>query len=249
MAWGQTDPQAIVRQSISNTAQDWRASANWAWTQTDVATTPEKTVVTVSEIVPIAGTPYERVISKDGKKLSLEEQSRELRKYEKTVKQREAESPREREARMRKYNNERAFMAEIPDAYNFSLLGEDTIEGRAAWVLSMKPRPGFVPATPHGGMLEHIEGKLWIDKQDVQWIKAEGHAVDTVSIGWIVARLERGAQFNYEQQRVANGIWLAKRLTVEGLVRVMMVYGKSINEEVTCSGYHLEKQLQAGARP
>ena len=244
--WGQVDPNDIVRKSIENCERDWRASMSWAWTQTDISMADSKKEVTVTEMVPLAGTPFERLIMKDGHPLTPEERRKEDRKFEKALSQRENEPASEREARIRKYENERAFIKDIPEAYSFSLLGEDNVEGRAAWLIRMTPRAGFVPAAPHAALLEHFEGKLWIDKEDFQWIKADARAIETVSIGWIVARIGPGAHFTFEQTRVANGLWMPKRLTVAGLVRVMMVYGKSLNEEVMYSGYHLEKQLQAG---
>lgn len=219
---------------------------SWAWTQTDVSRSDDKKEVTVTEMVPLEGTPFERLIMKDGRPLTREEQRKEDRKFERALNQRENEPAAEREARIRKYESERAFINDIPEAYNFNLLGEENVEGRAAWVIRMTPRPGFVPRAPHAAMLEHFEGKLWIDKEDLQWIKADAQAIDTVSIGWIVARVEPGTHFTFEQARVANGLWMPKRLTVTGLVRLLMVYGKSLNEEVVYSGYHIEKQLQAG---
>ena len=245
-AWGQVDPNDIVRKSIENCERDWRASMSWAWTQTDVSLSDEKKEATVTEMVPLGGTPFERLIMKDGHRLTPEEQRKEDRRFERALSQRENEPAAEREARIRKYENERAFIRDIPEAYHFNLLGEENIEGRAAWVIRMTPRQGFVPTAPHAAMLEHFEGTLWIDKEDLQWIKADARAIDTVSIGWIVARIEPGTHFTFEQTRVANGLWMPKKLTVTGLVRVMMVYGKSLNEEVVYSGYHLEKQLQAG---
>ncbi len=248
MAWGQIDPQVIVRQSVANCERDWRESVNWAWTQTDISVSEDRKETTISQMIPLAGTPYERLILKDGHPLSAEEQRKENRKFEKVLEQRENEPRAEREARIRKYESERAFLQDIPNAYNFTLLGEENVEGRPAWVIRMTPRRGFMPTTSRSALLEHIEGKLWIDKQDLQWAKAEAHAIDTVSIGWIVARIGPGANFTFEQTRVADGLWMPKRLCVDGLVRVMMIYPKYLNEIVTYTDYHLEKQLQASKR-
>jgi hypothetical protein len=253
IAWAQTgnaqvDARAIVNTSVENCERDWRASMSWAWTQTDVSASEDKKEATVSEMVPLGGTPWERVIMKDGRPLTPDEQRRENRKFERAQKQRESESPAERQARIRKYEDERAFIREIPDAYNFTLLGEETVDGRPAWKIGIVPRPGFVAATPHASMLKHFDGTLWIDKEDLQWIRAEAEAKDTVSFGWFVARVSQGAHFTFEQTRVANGLWMPKRLTVNGLVRVMMVYGKHVDEDITYSGYHPAKQLEADTR-
>jgi hypothetical protein len=248
IAWGQVDARAIVRTSVVNCERDWRASMSWAWTQTDVSISDDKKEATVSEMMPLDGTPWERVIMKDGRPLTPGEQRGENRRFAKAQKQRESESPAERQARIRKYEDERAFIREIPDAYNFTLLGEETVAGRPAWKIGISPRPGFIPTTPHASLLKHFDGTLWIDKEDLQWVKAEAEARDTVSIGWFVARVSQGARFTFEQTHVANGLWMPKRFTANGLVRVMLVYGKHVDEDITCSGYHPAKQLQAATR-
>lgn len=236
-AWGQVDIQQIVRESVANYGHVWREEMNWVWTQTDV-TSGDPNETAVSEIAPIEGTPYERLIGKNGRPLTPEEQRAENRKYQKTLRERENESPSARAARIHKYESDRAFIGDISDAYHFKLLGEETVEGRPAWVVQMTSRPEFVPSAPHAAMLEHIEGKLWIDKEDVQWAKAEAHVIDTISIGWILARIGAGTRFGVQQTRVANALWMPKRLTIVGMAHVLVFHARTLNEELTYSGYH-----------
>ena len=250
VSYGQVDAKEIVRQSIQNYQRDWReARTSWAYTQTDVTQTESAKQIEVSEVAPLAGTPYERLIRKDGHPLTPAEQRKEDRKYEHMSQQREKETAAEREARIRKYESERAFVKEIPDAYNFKTLGEEMVEGRSAWVITMMPRAEFTPSTPHAGMLRYIEGKLWIDKEDLQWAKAEAHVIDRISIGWIVARIEPGTRFGVEQTRVENGLWMPRRITIAGAAHVMMVYNKHLNEELTYSGYRRDGSVSADKRP
>jgi len=248
-AFGQVDPQDLVRQSIQNYERDWRAArTTWAYTQTDITESDGVKEVGISEVIPLAGTPYERLIRKDGHPLTPAEQRKEDHKYAKALRQREEETTSEREARIRKYDNERAFVKDIPDAYYFKLLGEETIEGRPAWVIGMKPRLDFTPSEPHSFMLGHIEGTLWIDKQDVQWAKAEARVIDTIGIGWILARIKTGTQFTVEQTRVENGLWMPRRITITGGAHVMLFYSKTINEELTYSGYRKDGSVSASTR-
>jgi len=221
----------------------------WAYTQTDITQADGTKEIEISEVIPLEGTPYERLMVKDGRPLSPEEKRKEDRKLEKAEEQREKESPAEREARIRKYENERAFVKELPDAYNFKSLGEEVVNGRPAFVIEMTPRPGFVPVLPHAAMLQHIEGKLWIDKEDIQWAKAEAHVIDTITIGWIVARIGPGAHFTVEQTKVADGLWMPKHITINGIARVMMVHSKKLNEELQFTGYHEASETAAQNHP
>lgn len=245
-AYGQVDPKEIVSQSIRNYERDWRAcQTNWAYTQTDVNQSDGKQEVDVSEVTPLAGTPYERLVRKDGHPLTPAERRKEDRKYEKALHLRENETPSEREARIGKYVNERAFVKDIPEAYNFKLLGEEMVDGRPAWVIAMKPRAEFTPSAPHGAMLEHIEGKLWIDKEDVQWAKAEAQVINTIGIDWILARIVPGTKFGVEQTRVENGLWMPRRITIDGAAHVMMLFPKPIKEELTYTGYRKDGSVTA----
>ncbi len=238
-AWAEVNVKALVEQSVRNYERDWRTAAtDWSCVQTDVSRSGAKQETDVSEVVPLAGTPYDRLLKKDGQPLSPAAQRKEERKYEHVSRERAEETPDERAARIRKYENERAFVNDIPRAYNFRLEGQESVNGRPAWVIAMTPKAGFVPSAPHGSMLSHIEGRLWIDKQDVQWAKAESHVMEPISMGWILARIEQGTRFTLEQTRVAEGLWMPRRLTVEGAALVMMVHAKPIHEEVTWSGYH-----------
>jgi hypothetical protein len=244
----QPDAKEIVVRSIHNYERDWRASRNtFTYTQKDITEADGKRTVEVSEVMPLDGTPYERLISKDGRPLSPEERRKEEKKYEHAVRQREKETPAERKERIHKYERERDFVKDISEAYDFKLVGEENIEGRPAWVITMTPRAGFIPSTPHGAILEHIAGKLWIDKEDCQWARAEARVSDTIGIGWIVARIAPGTAFTVEQTRVENGIWMPRRITINGSAQVMLVHTKSINEELLYSGYRKENSTSARA--
>ena len=159
------DPAELVRESIQNYDKAWRAGMKWSYTQTDVTCVDGKREVNVSSTIPLEGTPYERLISKNGRALSPDEQRREDEKYQKELRRRQAQSPEQRDARIQKYEKERSFLADVPNAYDFELLGEDQVNGRGAWVVQLSPRPGFEPATPHGNLLKHIRGKA-LDRQE-----------------------------------------------------------------------------------
>jgi hypothetical protein len=236
-AFCQVDPKALVDQSIRNYDRDWRAAMSWTSTETDITNTDGTKQVDVREVIPLAGTPYDRLILKNGRPLTPSERRREDRKYERAVRQRQEETLSEREARIRKYEEQRAFINDIPNAYTFKLLGEEAVDGRPSWLIGITPRADFTPSTPHGAMLGHIEGKLWIDEKDVQWARAEAHVVDMIGIGWVIARIKPGTQFTLEQIRVENGLWMPRRITIVGAARVMIFHSKTIGEELTWSGY------------
>ncbi len=111
------------------------------------------------------------------------------------------------------------------------------MNGRPAWLVQMTPRPDFRPVTSRGAMLKHIEGRLWIDKAEVQWARADAHVIDPISIGWIIARIGAGADIHLDFERVAEGVWLPQDIDINGSARIMMVHRKDLKEHVAFSRY------------
>lgn len=245
----QVDPKALLRQSVQNYNHTWRAGMALAYTTTDVTESSGEKDVTVTEVIPIAGTPYDRVVVKEGQKLKGEDATREQQKFEKTCRDREKESPSERAARLRKFESQHAFANDVPNAYDAKLVGEEIVAGRPAWILELTPRADFHPSNMRSAMLRHIGARLWIDKQDVQWVKAQAHVLDTISIGWVMARIGPGANITYEQTRVAEGLWMPKKICVEGVAKIFLVHDKDLTETITFTGYHRPEPavLSAGA--
>jgi hypothetical protein len=237
----QPDLNTLVRDSVYNYQRSMLQGQQWSYTQTDVNCADGKKEIEVSEIIPLDGTPYQRVIAKNGEPLSASDRRKEDQKFDRELRKRQEESPEERKARLEKYQKDRAFIEEVPDAYDFKLIGEDTVEGRPAWVVSLTPKPGFVPRSSHAELLRHIEGKLWIDKQDQQWAKAEAHVIDTINIGYIVARIEPGARITLGLSRVNSQLWVTKEITINGAAKVLLVHTKNLDEQLTFTGYHQDK--------
>lgn len=231
------DARELVRQSVLNYEKAWRAGMQWSYTQTDVTREDGTREVDVSQVIPLDGTPYQRLIGKNGHALTQEEQRKEDDKYQKELHRRGVESPGTRQARIQKYEKERGFLVEIPAAYDFRLVGEDLLAGRSAWVVKMTPHPGFEPTMTHAGMLKHIDGRLWIDKKDVQWSRAEADVIDNVSVGLILARIGPGAHISLEFTRISDKLWVPKEITIKGEARILLVHNKNLDEELSFSAW------------
>jgi hypothetical protein len=236
----QPDPKQLIRESIQNYEKAWRAGMKWSYTQTDVTCVDGKSQVDLSSVGPLDGTPYERLLSRNGRALSPDEQRKEDEKYDKELRRRRNETPGEREARIHKYEKERSFLVDVPNAYDFRLAGEDLVNGRPAWIVTLTPHAGFEPTTPHAGLLRHIEGKLWIDKKDLMWARAEADVIDGANIGLIVARINPGAHITLDFARMSEALWVPKNITIKGEARILLVHSKNLNEELTFSNYTLQ---------
>jgi hypothetical protein len=241
------DAHRIMERAVANDIVNWQAAKDYTFlqrTQEDaldgnggVKSSKSET----SEIMVLYGEPFERIVAKDDKPLPESEQKKQDEKFEKETRKRENESPEERQKRLQKFEkereDERAFVHEILDAYNFTLVGNEMLNGRETWVIDGAPREGFEGTRREAKLLPKIKPRFWIDQQDYSWTKLRAEVTDTLSFGWVVARLHKGSVFEMQQVRVNNELWLPQRFDVKLDARVALLKGVNENVHVTYRDY------------
>jgi len=226
-------PEEIVTKSVGNYFRSYREALNYTYLQRDEEKSGGELRVVNSQVIPIDGTPFEYTITRNGKQLTREKDRKEDGRIEK----RHNESPSERAKRIREYQDSRAFLKEVPQAYLFKLVGEEEIDGREAYKIDCTPKPGYQPQSKRTEMLSRIKATLWIDKQDLQWARADATVIDTISIGWILARVGPGASMKFRQKRINDQVWLPSLIEVTGNARVFLVKDHPINERIAYTDF------------
>ncbi len=201
----------------------------------------KKTETRTSEVLEIYGEPVERLTAKDDKPLSASEAKKEDDKIQKIIDKRKNESEDARRKRLEKEEKDREedrkFVLEVADAFNFRLIGSETIDGHDAWVLDGEPRPGYEPKSREAKMLTKFKGRVWIDKAETQWVKLDVTAIDTLSIGWVLARIHKGTHVMVEQTKVNDEVWLPKHLQAHVDLRVALFKGYDVDVDQTYRDY------------
>ena len=134
---------------------------------------------------------------------------------------------------------DRKFVLEIADAFNFRLIGSEAIDGRDAWVLEGEPRPGYEPKQRDARMLSKFKGRVWIDKAEAQWVKLDITAIDTISFGFVLARIHKGTRVIAEQTRVNGEVRLPKHVRIHLDARVALF--KSYDEDLELAFHDYKK--------
>lgn len=193
------------------------------------------------EILEIAGEQVQRLIEKDDKPLSAKDSAKEDEKIQKIIDKRKNESDEDRRKREQKEEKEREdgrkFETEVADAYDFKLIGTGLVDGREAWMIDGEPHPGFEPHMKESKFLSKFHGRVWIDKSDLQLSKLDVEALDTVSIGLVLARIHKGTRFVLEQTRVNDEVWLPKQVDYKFNARLALLKGFNIDGEQTYRDY------------
>jgi len=242
---------AIIRKSLARDFFNYESIKNYTYAEReeDREYTGDgklkKTESVTDEILILGGRPYEKKIAKDDKPLSESDARHEQEKMDKEAAKREHTTDADRAKIEKDRAEERAYMREIPDAYNFRLLGEEEISGKPAWIIEADPKPGYLPKDSKAKLLTKVRGKIWIDQGEFHWVKMEAEVLDPISFGLGLFRIGQGGILRFEQKRVNDEVWLPTHIFIHGDARLAYVKKMHAEIEITYSDY---RKFQSDSR-
>ena len=235
------DARQIVGLSVAATERSWQARNHYIYIERDEDRRLDSLGkvksenVDVTRMILVNGARFEQLMEHNGNLPSVKEQ----RKSDENLEKLKHETPDERAAWLRKDQEDRSFLEEVLQAFDFQLVGEETVGGKPAYVLEVTPHPGYHADGKYGKMLSKVAGKLWVDKQDFGWIKVDGEVTQSFSMGLFVARVQRGSHIILEQTCVGDAIWVPKRLEVRASARIFFVKSLAIERILSYWDYRL----------
>jgi hypothetical protein len=245
------DPVEIIRRSLNRDFNNFERLQNYTYQEReenreiDADGRVKKTEVETREILILGGRPYRRVIARDDKPLAEKDIRKEQDKMDRTLAEREKQPAAEKAKQDKARAEGRKFLAELPDAFRFHLAGEETVSGKPAWVIEADPKPDFRPKDTRSKVLAKVRGKVWIEKSEYQWVKAEAEVLDTLSFGMAIFRLGPGGFLKFEQTRVNDEVWLPAHMMIRADAR--LAYVKKVRAEIEVN-YRDYKKFQAESR-
>ncbi|MGB7584519.1 MAG: hypothetical protein WBM11_06720 [Terriglobales bacterium] len=201
----------------------------------------KSTEVKTYDVMEIYGEQVQKLTAKDDRPLSEKDAKKEDEKIQKLIDKRKNESDDDRRKRLEKQEKDREesrkFVSEIADAYDFKLVGMESLDGRDNYVIDCNPRPGYQPHMKEAKFLSKVRGRIWIDKDDLQMKKLDVVFVDTVSFGLFLARIHKGSRVVVENIRVNNEVWLQQHVAVKVDVRLALLKNFNVEVDVADSNY------------
>ncbi|HEX8817946.1 MAG TPA: hypothetical protein VF753_20830 [Terriglobales bacterium] len=237
----------LIRKAADNDMANDKKQRDYLYTERDeqhnldgkgqVKSTETKTY----EIMEIYGEQTQKLIAKDDKPLSEKDAQKEDEKIQKLIDKRKNESPEDREKRLAKEAKEqeedRKFVTEAADAYDFKFIGHETIEDRDNYVIDATPKPGYEPKMKEAKILTKFRGRLWIDSESEQMKKVDAECIDTVSWGLFIACIHKGSRVVIVQTRVNDEVWLPQHISVKLDARVALMKEYNIDFDVAYRDY------------
>jgi hypothetical protein len=186
------------------------------------------------DVTLLDGSEYERLIARDDQPLSPKEEAKEQRKLDKSIQKVQNETPKQRAKRLaardKRKQEQRKWIAEIQNTFDFQLRGEETVDGIDTYVIDARPKPGYKAGFRKARFLAKMQGTFWISKADRSWVRLEAETLDKISFGWVLFRLGKGSVVEFHQTKVNDEVWLLDSSRVRFNGRVALL--KGLNREI-----------------
>jgi hypothetical protein len=237
LSCGAADLEEIIRRGSATLKSDWAADQYYAYVERDEVQKHEKVTSKTSQVVYVDGSDYDMPLAVDDQPLAPDREKAELEKLKNEVRRRNAESPEGRQERVRKFEKERdaneALVLDFPNAFNFELLREETMNGHPAYVLAGTPKKRTGPLSLAAKVLSGMRGTVWIDEENFHAIRAECDVVTPVPVYGILAKVLPGTHIEFGMAPATDSVWLIGELSMD--LRVSKLFFKST--QITRSTY------------
>lgn len=190
------------------------------------------------------GREVSTLVKKDGQPLSAEEQKKENEKTQKRIQELQ-KSEAKKEAKEQKAKEEgKSEEKDEPGielflrACQFVNPRRERFRGQDVLVFDFEPNPDFKPHKLVEKFAQKLAGVVWIDEKAHDVARLEAYFVGDMKIGGgLLATLQKGASFVFEQAYVNNEVWLPTYEEAHLGARVLLVKGIKVNEVTRYSDY------------
>jgi len=239
--------QEMIRQVADNDDANDRRQRDYTYVERveehklngkgDISSTETRTY----DVVQIYNEQCRRMTAKNDKPLSPKDAAKEDEKIQKIIDKRKNESESQRAKRLKEEEKDREqarqFVKEVADAYDFTLVGMESLDGRETYAIDAEPRKGFEAKRKEAKILPKFRFRVWIDKAENQWVKLDAECIDTVSFGLFLARIHKGSRILIDTTRVNDEVWLPRHVAVHVDVRLALLKNLNVEEDITYRDY------------
>lgn len=197
---------------------------------------------TTREIIESAQGNVARMVERDGKPLSSEEDAAERGRLNDILK-----SPQdylkheERGSAARNYSIQ--LIKLMPSAMIYTYAPDQPQPPDSASsqvVIDFHPDPKFHPSTMISEVLTGLAGRIWIDSRTHTMTRIEGHVLHNVNFGWgFVAKIYPGGTIELEQKLVDGRRWAYSHVDENLTIREVMVHTVSEKTKMTAWDFKL----------
>jgi len=237
------DLKKLFEEIDANQKQIDKIKENYAGTNVEEETEFDKTgKVTKTETKEytffyLNGEEVSTLVKKDGKPLGDDEQKKENEKTQKRIEEiQKNEKKKEAKEEKAKEEGKEAKEDDEPGIEIFLRVSQfvnprrERFRGQDVLVFDFEPNPEYKPKNMEERVVKQLAGVVWVDEKAHDVARLEAYFVGDVRIaGGLLANLQKGTSFAFEQAYVNNEIWLPTYLEAHIGARVLLVKGIKVN--------------------
>ncbi len=191
------------------------------------------------------GDEVSTLVKKDGKALSEEEQKKENEKVQKEIQdiqkraaKKEAKEKKKKEEGKQEKDSDDPGIEVFLRGCQFVNPRHERFRGRDVLVFDFEPNPEFKAHKLTEKLVQKLAGVVWIDEKAHDVARLEAYFLGDMKFGGgLLANLQKGTSFVFEQDFINNEVWLPTYEEAHVGVRVLLVKGFKVNEVTRYSDY------------
>jgi hypothetical protein len=188
----------------------------------------------------IEGVEVRRLVKKDGKELSAEEQKKESERVDKEVakaKERRAKAE-EKGKGTGPHGEELVTVSRLMELGSFTNARREQLNGRDVIAVDFAGDPRAKTNSKFEEVIRDMAGTAWIDERDKVLVKARGHFVNTFKVGaGLVVNIQKGTSFLMENRKINDEVWLLSSAEAQGSFRALLFVGFNGRVTIADSDY------------
>jgi hypothetical protein len=232
------DPEKIVRDASWNELHAKSPGHSFGYRQHKID--PHETIL--KEIYETKDGDVTRLLERNGKPLSTDEENAELERLNHLL-----AHPEVQEHRHKKEQEDSArgdeMVRMLPDAFLFT--DDGTVQGPSGpcYRFQFRPNPAFAPPDREGEVYHGMEGELWVDKGQLRLAKIDAHLISDVNFGWgVLGKLYKGGSILVQNSDVGMNHWETIHMKLDLRGKIMMM--KSVDFSTTEDASEFQMQPQ-----
>jgi hypothetical protein len=246
------DLKKLFEEIDANQKEIDKIRENYAGTQVEEETEYDKAgMVSKKEVNEytfffLNGDEVTTLVKKDGKPLSEADQKKENEKTQKRIeeaqkkekKKEEKEEKAKEEGKDSKEENDEPGIEVFLRVSQFVNPRRERFRGQDVLVFDFEPNPEYKPKNLEERVVKELAGVVWIDEKAKDVVRLEAYFVGDLHIGGgVLANLQKGTSFAFEQAYINNEVWLPTYMEAHVGLRLLLVKGFKVNVTTKYSDY------------
>ena len=202
--------------------KDYMYTESVTETELDGHGKPKKIESTASEIFYVDGVRIRRVIRKDGKELSPDEQRKENERIDKHIAKIKEERAKGESA---KPKEDEVTFARFLELGSFSNERRVMLAGRSTIAVDYTGDPKAKTRNQLEGAIHEMAGTVWVDEQDHAMARVEGRFINSFKIGGgLLVNVAKDTSFTADSRQVNGEVWLPFSFAAQGSARAFVFF-------------------------